>query len=136
MAAIANIVLADGQATPVNHTFVPLNQEGVNSSWNDAASGIVAGFPVLRCKTNADSPDSEVDKLTFNLDVPTLEALSANAAGFTPGPTVAYVGRIKVELLIPRRSSQAERDNLAAYVKNLTAHAVLQNAVKSRDYPF
>jgi len=136
MAAIATIVLADGQVSPVNHNFTPLHQEGVDSAWNDTVTGIVSGFPVLRAKHNADKPDSEVDKVTFNLDVPTLEALSAAASGFTPGPTVAYTGRIKVEVIIHRRSTQAERDNLAAYVKNLTAHAVFQNAIKNRDYPY
>jgi hypothetical protein len=136
MAAIANIILADGQVSPVNHTFIPLSQEGVLSLWNDTVTGIVAGYPTIMCKTNADSAEAEVDKVTFAFAMPTLEALSAASSGFTPGPTVAYVTRFKVEAMIPRRATQAERDNIAAYAKNLTAHAVFQNAVKSRDYPF
>jgi hypothetical protein len=136
MAAIANIILADGQAVPVNHTFIPLLQEGVDSSWNDTVTGIVAGYPILRSKTNALSPDSEIDKLTFYVDMPTLEALSAASSGFTPGPTVAYVTRAKIEILLPKRATQAERDNIAAYTKNFAANPVIQNAIKNRDYPF
>jgi hypothetical protein len=136
MAAIANIILADGQGSPVNHTFAPVNQEGVSSLWNDAVTGVVAGFPLLRLKTNADSGESEVDKITFNIDVPILEALSAAASGFTPGPTVAYTLRFKAETIIPRRATQAQRDDIAAYAKNLMAHATVQAAIKNRDYPF
>jgi hypothetical protein len=136
MAAIADIVIADGQGSPVNHTFTATLQEGINSSWFDRVSGVVAGYPSIKIQTNLDKADADVDKYTISLAVPELEALSASASGFTPGPTVAYVERFKGEFIIAKRATQAQRDNLAAYAKNLMAHAVVTNMVKNRDVPY
>lgn len=46
--AIANIVLTDGQATPVDHTFIPI-ADGANSAWvNPTGASTVQGQEALR----------------------------------------------------------------------------------------
>ncbi len=136
MAAIANIVIADGQVAPVNHTFVPHLQEGSTSVWLDKVSGIVAGYTKLMSKGNSDSLDSEVQRVRLSIELPTLETLAPNTSGFTPGPTVAYSSRFIGEFIIPKRATLQERKDMAAYAKNLLALAVVTSMVVDNDLPY
>ena len=47
MAAVANIVINDGQATPVAHTFEPTRVSPNLVSYHDKVSGVFAGYPSI-----------------------------------------------------------------------------------------
>lgn len=136
MAAIANIILADGQATPVNHTFNPVRQEGDFSLWWDKVSGVQAGYSELTVQTNASNTESEVNRLKIGLMVPTLETASTNASGFTPGPTRAYMSRANLEFIVPKRATLQERKDIYAYMAQILAATVFKNMVVDLDTPY
>jgi hypothetical protein len=136
MAAIATITIADGLVSPVNHNFVPTLQEGSKSVWNDKVSGIVAGYGEIVCKANTDNPDSNVQKVKLSIKIPALETLAPNSSGFTPGPTVAYTNSATVEYTIAKRATLQERKDIAAYMQNLCALAVIKAMVTDNDVPY
>jgi hypothetical protein len=133
MTAIAALTLADGQATPVNHTFNPVNidQAGV-AKWADRSGGIALGFPVITFLMRNPSKTSRNYKVTAKVVVPVLEVTSpSTASGIQPAPTLAYNLTAAIEMVLPERSTLGQRNDLLAYVKNALANAVITAAVQS-----
>lgn len=121
MAAVGNIVINDGQGTPVAHTFSPsvVNSEVV--SYHDRVGGIVLGYPELTLGSKMPLNGGSI-KQTLRISVPTLETVTGSTGeGFTPKPTLAYKERAFVEVYHDPRSSLQERKNLNAYLKNALA---------------
>lgn len=135
MAARANVVINDGQATPVAHTFNPNagdgNVPGVSViSYEDRSGGIQVGFPVITISTRRPTKQLKNHKVTFTVKSPTLEVVSnSTVSGITPAPTVAYDVLFKGEFVLPERSTLAARKDLLAYARNLFANAVVTSAV-------
>lgn len=136
MAAVANIVLADGQGTPVNHTFVPTQVSPDLVTYHDKATGIAAGYPRVTIGRRLASRENSNVKTSSRVYLPVLETVATASSGFTPGPTVAYSLAGNVDVAIPDRATAAERADLYAYLKNLVAHAVFGSAVKDMDFPY
>lgn len=134
MTAIAAMTIADGQATPVNHTFAPVNidVQGV-ARWADRSGGIALGFPVITFSLKSPTLQSRNYRLTTKVVTPVLEQTSpSTATGIQPAPTKAYDLIFTGEFVLPERSTAAERANILAYVKNYFANAaVIPPAVSS-----
>jgi len=134
MTAIAALTLADGQATPVNHTFSPVNIDaGGVARWADRSSGIAIGFPVISQSLRNPTKGSRNYRMTAKVQLPVLEVTSpGTATGIQPAPTKAYDLLATIELVLPERSTLAQRNDLLAYVKNLLANpAVVPPAVQN-----
>lgn len=135
MSAQANLVLADGQTTPVNHTFVPkgarTNSGKDVSLWRDQSPGISAGYLSV---TEQHSPKNAngMEKFRFVIEIPTLEQAAAGGS-FVPPPTRAYATVGVIEVWMHERASDQELKNIAAYVKNFAANAYFTNAVVNRE---
>lgn len=133
MAQRANIILADGQDTPVNHTFTPTQdaQKGV-SVFQDKSGGVPSGYPLILLKFAEPAPyvpgqrlrNDRIYKSDVRIIVPTLETVSNNSAGYTPAATPAYACMFRVQSFVPERATLQERKDLRAYAKNWLAHAV------------
>lgn len=138
MPQAANIVLADAQATPVNHTFIPVGRDRNGVFWfEDQSFGNSVGYWRISVETRrpanaaAGTSATRSYRTVIGLHEPVLETLSNNSAGFTPAPTVAYVPRTFCEFVDPERSTLQNRKDMAKMVplllqNNLIA-AVLQN---------
>lgn len=133
MSAFAPITLADGQATPVTHTFSPVNIDSVGvSKLVDRSGGIAIGFPALTISVRSPSKGSKNYRVIAKVVVPTLEVTSpSTGTGIQPAPMKAYDILGTLEFVLPERSTLAERKNVFAYVKNLMANANLVNAVET-----
>lgn len=119
MSAIANIVLTDGKATPLSHTYLPL-QAGPKSVWreNDASLPIV-GQGVLSVDSARIREDAGVSIVDFVLTLPALETITAqNSGGYTAAPKVAYDLRVKCSFYLPNRSTVSQRKDLRALFRN------------------
>ncbi len=133
MSAIATLTLADGATTPVNHTFAPVNidQAGV-AKWADRSGGIALGFPVVSLSLRSPSKTSRNFRLTAKVVTPVLEVTSpSTATGIQPAPTLAYNVTANIDIVLPERSTVQQRKDLAAFMKNFLANAVITNAVES-----
>lgn len=137
MSAQAAIVLADGTSpTPVNHTFDPKGAKSVANGksvadWRDQSLPNQVGWPSLQ-EQHAPVNGNGMQKFRFVIDVPTLEQPNTGGS-FVPPPTKAFSTVATVEVFAHERASEQELKNIAAYVKNFTAHAYFTNAITKRE---
>lgn len=142
MAARANIVINDGQAAPVSHTFNPNsgdgNVPGVSViEYEDRSGGTQVGFPVISISTRKPTRKLRNCKVTFQVKRPVLEVVSnSTVSGIAPAPTVAYDVVFKGEFIIPERSTIDVRKDALAYVKNLFAQGVVTSAIQDLESPW
>lgn len=139
MPAVANIVLADAQATPVNHTFVPVGQD-TNGVWwfEDQSAPSPIGYNrisvhVIRpanAGAGANAGD-RVSRVKIAIHTPKLEVIGNNALGITPAPTVAYVPRFNAEFILSDRTSLQDRKDLRKYADFLFANALITDCVEN-----
>lgn len=133
MTAIAAITLADGAATPVNHTFAPVNiDQAAVAKWADRSTGISVGFPSLTFSIKNPTKGSPSYKVTAKVVLPVLEQTSpSTSTGIQPAPTLAYNLLANVDFVLPERSTMAQRTDVLAYLKNYLATTVVGDAVKN-----
>lgn len=137
MPQASNIVLADAQGTPVNHTFIPIGRDDAGVFWFEDQSAInSAGFWRISVETKrpnySGSVPTGVYRTKIGLHEPVLETLGTNDAGLTPPPTVAYVSRAICEFIDSPRSLALDRNNMAKMVPLLLQNSanilpILQN---------
>lgn len=131
MPTFADIILNNGEPTPVAKTFkVKLNDNRV-STWEDRSLGIPVGYAIVRLQT---SESDTVRKVKISVACPTLEAVAgANGSGFAPASAVAYVHRCTTEFILPQRGTLAERKNILAFMLNALANATIVAVVRDGD---
>jgi len=142
MPARANIVVNDGKATPVAHTFNP-SEDGDVDLFEDQSGGIAIGYPMIMVRfrrplapSNGQSSDAKnrVYRIQLNISWPVLEVTSASTGtGIQPAPTVAYVLRSNQEWLIPERSALADRKDLRAIVYNTLNNADIKKVLEEQE---
>jgi hypothetical protein len=137
MAAIGNIVINDGQGTPVAHTFSPSQVSSEVVSYHDRVLGVVLGYPELSLSQKLSANGTGSIKQSLRISVPVLETVTGSTGeGFAPKPTLAYKERAFVEVYHDPRSSLQERKNLNAYLKNALANAAWTTLVENYEMPF
>ncbi len=136
MTTAVNIVLADAQGTPVNHTFVPVGLDKEGTFWYEDRSAINSvGFWRISVKQKA--PDYTQTTGTYRTEIglhePVLETLGTNAAGLTPPPTVAYVSRYILTSIDPVRSLLQNRKDMAKMFPLLLQKAEILTVLENHD---
>lgn len=142
MAAAANIVIADAQATPVNHTFVPIGFDQKDSSvfwFEDQSQASPIGYwrMSIQLKRPApakagDSSGFRVNRVVIGMHLPVLETVSnSTVSGIVPAPTLSYIPRAIVELIIPERSTLQNRKDLRKMLALALADAQVVGAIES-----
>jgi hypothetical protein len=124
MPAIAAVVINDGAATPVAHTFSPVSIVGDVAKLADRSGGIALGYPVITQSVRSPGNGLRTYKVVQRVLYPILEVTSpSTSSGIQPAPTLAYNLMCNIEWVLPERSTLAERKNLKAFVKNYLAHS-------------
>lgn len=132
MAAVATITLNDAQATPAAHNFIPLGPDQLGAWWfEDQGSGSqTIGFnrislQLVRPKNPRPGENSgeRMNRLKIGIHTPKLETLATNDSGLVPPPTVAYIPRATLELMLPERAILQDRKDLRKYAQFLLADA-------------
>lgn len=132
MAAQTTITINDGATTPVAHAFEPagafaMPDGRVRSRWIDrTGSALAIGRAELTESHAPDANGAGNRKVREVLVVPTVELVNGVN-------TVTRRATIVVEVTTDQGSTQAELDNLAAYVKNFTASTYFQDKVKKNE---
>lgn len=134
MPAFANVVLNDGQATPVAHTFGPNVLNNELASYQDRSSGISLGYPVLTVTASDPKSPNGVSKVRMKVVVPILEtATGTSTGGFAPAPTKAYDLTYDGTFFLPARATLAQRKDIRAYAQNLLANAITTALVETQE---
>ena len=138
MSAI-NIVLADAQGTPVNHTFVPVGFTGDTYWWEDQSAAAAIGNWKISLKiqrpaaaTTGQNSAQRVYRVTIGLHEPVLETLGTSTiSGIPAAPTISYIDRIVSEYVLPERSTLQNRKDLRKMNYNLQNEAQMIAAVET-----
>jgi hypothetical protein len=139
MAAVANIVLADAQATPVNHTFVPIGPDTQGTWWfEDQSAASPVGYNRISmsiAKSGNPAPGANagtrVSRVKMGIHTPKLETLGTSDSGIVPPATVAFVLRAQFEFILSDRSSLQDRKDLRKYAQGLLADAQFYSMVEN-----
>lgn len=140
MAAISSIVINDGQATPVAHTFANANSSADRALFEDRVAGIYIGFNKLTFSLKRPSGPSNVAnrnlKLQVRLETPKLEVgVTSSYSGIAPAPTVSYRPTVELNVVFPERCALQDRKDLLALMKNLMAHVAMTDAFEKYEMP-
>lgn len=133
MAQIANLVLADGQATPVNKTFTAKRADALLAVWKDQTSGIAIGFPSITMSLKDANQATHVET---RVSLPVLEVVSGSDGGYTPSPKVAYTMLAKQQFVLPNRSTLQNRKDIRAFARNFLADTAAINAIENLEAPW
>lgn len=142
--AANSIGLADAQATPVIHTFVPLGPDNDGVFWfEDQSQASPVGFWRISYQLKRPKPGTAGSSATrtyravIGLHEPILETVSNNTvSGIAPAPTISYVPRTFTEYIMPERASQQNRKDLRKMNYNLQNEAQLISMVENLVTPF
>lgn len=139
----SNIVLADAQGTPVNHTFVPIgrdkngvfifeDQSAANSIGNWRLTIDVKKPPVALAGQNS---NNRSNRIRVELSEPVLEVVSnSTVSGILPAPTVSYVPRSFAEFVLPERATLQNRKDLRKMLALAIADTQVVAAVETLAY--
>lgn len=141
MAAVSNIVLNDGQGTPVAHTFAPARTMSDMAQFEDRAGGIYIGYNKLTINldrpTGASGSATRNLKLKVKIETPKLETVSNNTvSGIAPAPTISYRPVAELVVTLPERCSLQDRKDLRAYLINFLNSSTSQLAFESYELPY
>lgn len=115
MAQASNIVLADAQATPVNHTFIPLGpMGGWDMVFEDQSQASPVGYWRIytRLKRPTGKQAGSNAYVEISLQEPVLEAIAPAASGLTQPPTIAFIPRMDVKFALSDRSALQNRKDV------------------------
>lgn len=137
MSAIANLVLNDGQATPVAMTFSPTVASIDQAVWQDRSGGIYTGMPTVMLSSRKPVKGSPLFRVKATVKLPVMEVVSnSTVSGIAPAPTIAYTLQANVELMLPERSALQDRKNVNALVANLLVDAQVKNLIENFESPY
>lgn len=143
MANQANVVLNDGQASPVAVTFTTsgvkfdAKSDKIIATWCDNSGGVAIGRRTIRATfSNFGKSLSAGGVLeeVYDVELPTLETVAGSTeAGYQAVPKVAFITRSQVKYWLPNRSAVSHRKDILAFTKNFQAHATVQAGVVDLD---
>jgi hypothetical protein len=139
MGAVTTITLADAQATPVNHVFVPIGTDTQGTWWfEDQSAATPIGYNrISMAFSRPGNPapganaSSRVTRVKIGLHTPKLETLGTSDTGIVPPATVAFVLRANIELILSDRSSLQDRKDLRKFVQGICADAQFYSMVET-----
>jgi len=135
MAAIANIVINDGETVPVAHTLTPI-QQNPDAVWRDSVASLPLIAQITAATTRRYDKKTGLWRVRIPLKLPVMEAITnQNAAGYTAAPKIAHVGTCNVEFIFHDRSSFQNRKNVRTLVTNLLSNAIIVDLIDNLVVP-
>lgn len=140
MPSLANIVLADAQATPVNHTFKPigLDDSGVLWAVDNSQSNAVGYWRISiemkqpQAPKPGENSSNRVYRVRVGLHEPVLETPGdSSASGILPAPVVAYIPRAFSEYIMSERTTLQNRKDLFKMHGLLADNTQVQDMVEN-----
>lgn len=139
MAAIAPIAIQDGQATPVTHTFNPIATTPATYHRNGLTGVPTVGEEeiLVSLSRKPGSAAESINKARITIKVPVLETTAGGTvAGYEAPPRVAYFVQANLEVMLPNRSTEAQRKDLRVMLKNLLSDTQVVNVIDKLELPY
>lgn len=119
MPALGNIVLKDGQSTPVDHTFTPVTTNGALAELANRTASSPRGFENLRIEMLKPAGGATAYKLRVGFNDP----VEANVDGVV---TVVRNNSAEIKLNFSADSTAQERLDTLAMMASLLGHATIK----------
>lgn len=138
----SNIVINDGKATPVAHTFVP---QGVTKSlktlfarWIERSTTLAKIAWAQITEQHTEPNGAGVEKMRFILTLPVLETVvsTGTPSGYVAPEKVAYSPWGELIYHMPERATPDQLKDLATMVANLASSTFVKDKVTNRDPSF
>jgi len=133
MAQIANIVVPDAAATPVNHTFVAQKVSGGQALHQEKSAAFPLGYwPLTTALREPVGTGGKVYKFTATFAMPSLKTytdLSGNQV-----TVVDYVHRANVEILLPVNGTLQNRKDFRKMLSGILADAQCTDQIENLNY--
>lgn len=127
----ANITLTDAATTPVNRVYKPYQSSENLILWRDTTQAVFAGQNRLTLVQRLANKQARSNKVSWKLECPVLEQTAAY------GPySLAYTNLASLELVMHDRSSQQERKDVLAQMRDLIDEAIVQSQVHDLDFVY
>lgn len=137
MAAIAAITVLDGKTTPASHVFNPIETNPALYRENGDSSIPSEGQNDMVLALRPAQGVSGINKVQITLRIPVLETVSGSTiGGYTPSPEIAYHMQVKVELLLPARTTGAQRKDARVLIANILGNAQVISLIESLEKPY
>lgn len=132
MAAASDIVVNDGQSTPVAHTFSPARKDGGLVIYEErTTANSPRGFYTLGVSQTSPKAANAVIRTKLSFEVP-IEVHDTNLDVYTYPSSM----RFNIDVLMPKDISTDDRADMAAYIKNILTHATIQALIANLDAPY
>lgn len=136
MSQIAPIVVADGAATPVNHTFNPV-ASAPDALYREAIAGLALVGQGVVLATNRSGSNAALQRVRVKLVLPALEVVTGqNTAGYSAAPKVAYENAVICDFVLPLRGTAQQRKDLRVMLSNLLKDAQIVDLVDNLNIPY
>jgi hypothetical protein len=140
MTTATNIVIADAQGTPVNHTFIPIGTDKNGVFWFEDQSAVnTLGYWKVSIERKAPAPaqpgTSSVGR-TYRYKIGMHEPVLANVtnstvSGVMAAPTLAYIPRVSGDFIVPEQAALLDRQNLAKMFPLLLQNAQIKTLIET-----
>lgn len=129
MATFANIVIKDGQATPVDHTYAPAYRRDNELGWADRSAGVLAGYRNVSLQVRPATNQNAGTRVSIKVKDPRLATLGVNDQGIIPTPVKAYETLAELSFMLPSGTDRQARLDILAYVSNLLANQQIKDSI-------
>jgi hypothetical protein len=126
MPAIAALTVADGQATPANHTFGIITADGKSGKFADKSSGIPAAYIRITDEAREPANASGAYRRLVSISLPT----TAVVDGVTK---VVRTSSAQLVWNFAQDSTDQERKDLVAYALNFSGNATVKASIWGLD---
>jgi hypothetical protein len=126
MPSASTIALFDGAATPVSHDFEPLSITPGKSVLVNRESTTSAGQLQLIIGVDPAKSGRSTNRVNVRFNYPVEQTVD----GIT---SVAYTARCSLDVVLPEQMTQAQRDDVGAYIKNALADTVVNALITDLD---
>lgn len=122
MPQIAALTIADGLATPANHTFAVVTTTGAKATWADKSAGIPAGYTKITHEVREATSKTGAHRVILGYEMPTMGTVNGLSQR-------VRVSSAQVVLNFAQDSTDQERKDLTAYVVNSMSNATVKPAI-------
>nr|QTH80065.1 MAG: capsid protein [Ulae virus] len=130
MGQITPIVLKDGKATPIAHTFgvqSPQTDPTKPATWYESNSGSPLGY--YQVTASVKFVPAGISKVRFKISLPVLATTDSNCCKDSNTPVVSYTQIADLSFSIPTNATLDNRKDLLAFATNLLQTTMANDAV-------
>jgi hypothetical protein len=122
MPSINTIVINDGAATPVAHTFAPTRQDGSKAVFHDRSAAIPAGFGKIEHEITEPKAPGAAHRVKIGFYIPEV--------GVVDGETVVVRNNsASLTLNFSPNSTDADRKNMRMFIQNYLTNSSVRTSV-------